>query len=366
MPIPPAHIRQLIIKDKIDRALPELQDFVSAQAASRRTDLDLLVSRFRDLENRVHQGLVTADQQVVERNQLRRDILYFMDGLEQTDPAADAAVSTANPVHEYHAFTCDRVEQNDAFYRERTARTEQVLNFYLYGGDLHEHELFVSRLAYDLEGRLLDPGNPELPLCCRVEQVLPTTFEFSNDPLRYRQNILRSLFSKLGLAPDPHAPLLEKNLAYLWEHSPRLEGMTAADYVCVLFKISDFDWDPELTPSSARWFIREFCTGELPADAPTFLFFFSVEYDDEDEEISSEIREAVASGQSLIRLPELQKVNQRDLGRWLERYEILLPDGERPRAVLRNTFGREREHYMADIYPELKRLIDDYNNRLIV
>lgn len=366
MPAPPAEVRQFLLRDQIDRALPVLRDFVHQQVASRRTEVDLLQARYQDLENRIHQGLVTTDQQVVERNVLRRDILYFLEVLDQTDTDATPATSAVNPVHEYHAYTCDRVEQNDAFYRERTARKEKVLHFYLYGGDLHEHELFVARLAYDLEGRLLDPGNPELPLCCRVEQILPTTFEFSNDPLRYRQNILRSLFSKMGLAPDPHAPLLDKDLTYLWQHSPRLEGMQASDYVCVLFKISDFDWDEELTPSSARWFIQEFCAQRLPAEAPTFLFFFSVEYDEEDLERSTEIREAVARSQSLIRLPELHKVTQRDLGRWLERYEIVLPEGERPRAVLRDTFGREREHYMADVYPELKRLIDAYNNRLIV
>ena len=359
-------MRDFLLKDQIDRALPVLRDFVYQQVAGKRTDADSLLGRFSDLENRIHQGLVTQDQQVVERNQLRRDILFFIAALEQADVEEAPSGPIRNPVHEYHAYTCDRVEQNDAFYRERTTHQDRVLHFYLYGGDLHEHDLFVTRLAYDLEGRLLDPGNPELPLCCRVEQVLPTTFEFSNDPARYRQNILRSLFSKLGLAPDPHAPLLEKNLNYLWEHSPRREGMTAGDYVCVLFKISDFDWDEELTPSSARWFIREFCGDTLPANAPTFLFFFSVEYDEEDVERSSEIREAVAESKNLISLPELHKVNQRDLGRWLERYEIVLPEGERPRAVLRATFGQAREHYMADIYPELKRLIDAYNNRLIV
>ncbi len=363
-----AEIKDVIRAGKTERALADLRDYVAAARPAYVSEVTLLENRRAATERENRQGLLLGDPYEARRNALTRALLGLINQIETAaDPDAGAAAGPP-PVHDYHAYTVDRVEQNDAFYQvhRRRETTDKCDFYYLYGGDLHEHELFFRRLAYDIEGRLLDPANPDLPLACRVEQIVPTTIDFSTDAELYRQNMLRAFFAKTGLQPDAHAPLLTRDLTYLLAHAPRLQGLTAADFVTVYFKISDYEWDATLTPATLRWFIEHFCQPiPLPVAAPTFLFFFAVEYDEEDAAIKAEIKTAVDAAEFIVPLPELAKLQQRDIGRWLERYEMLFVPPQRPRTFLRATFAREADHYMADVHPILKKLIDEYNTRLI-
>ncbi len=168
----------------------------------------------------------------------------------------------------------------------------------------------------------------------------------------------------LGVPPNEHQPILSHNLNYAIKNSPRVKGLQSCDYVCVYLHISQYDWDKELTPAAASWFIKEFCNEDMPTDWPHFLFFFAVEYDEEEEEVQQEIKEALENREQLFVLPELNMVQTRDLARWIERYKQLAINSRQRKEILKTNFGQAKEHYMEDVEPVLKKIIDTYNSQL--
>lgn len=326
-------------------------------------NIELQFARVNLVVQNFQQGLMTMSEYQTNLLQINNGILYLLDECKKGAPAAN--IGTTGPtLHEYHAYTCDRVAQKDTFRDFFSAQENPVQFYFLYGGDLQSHEGLFRRIAYDLEGRLQDYLNPELQTSIQAVR-LEMTFEFSRQLDHYKQNILRSFFSTVGLPPNEHEPLLEKDLAYVLEHSPRILNLKPTDYVCTYLHISQYDWDAELTPEATRWFINEFCNKGQISAATTVLFFLAIEFDETDEEIRKEVVSALETAESLRSLPELGMVHQRDIGRWLEQYKQVSPNSRTRRDLLRSTFGNNPEHYMEDVELELKKIIDQYNNNIV-
>lgn len=355
-------IGRLLVESKPQQALEALRDWAQVNLPDKTSDVELQLSRVNLTLQTFAKGLMSATDYQTNLLQINSGVLFLLE--ECKKESSQENDNTSPTLHEYHAYTCDRVEHSDSF-RSIFDLTPQALQFFfLYGGDMQSHEGLFRRIAYDLEGRLLDYLNPELETRTKALQ-LEMTFEFSRQLTHYKQNILRSFFSMLGLLPNEHEPLLDRNIAYALEKSPRIKGLKNSDYVCVYLHISQYDWDPELTPEAARWFIKTFCNCALPKDAPRIVVFFAIEYDEEDEDIKAEIKAALATAETLQALPELGMVEKRDIGQWLERYKQLSPNSRSRKELLKTTFGSEREFYMEDVELELKKLIDNFNNQLI-
>ncbi len=344
-------------------ALEKLLAWAKQHAPSLTNGIELQFARVNLVVQNFQQGLMTMPEYQTNLLQINNGILFLLDECKKVAPAAN--ISSAGPtLHEYHAYTCDRVEQKDTFRKYFSEQDNPVQFYFLYGGDLQSHEGMFRRLAYDLEGRLQDYLNPELQTSIQAVQ-LEMTFEFSRQLDHYKQNILRSLFSTVGLPPNEHEPLMEKDLTYVLERSPRLLNLKPTDFVCTYLHISQYDWDAALTPAAASWFINEFCHKGQIQSATTVLFFLAIEYDETDEEIRKQVVEALDAAESLRPLPELGMVHQRDIGRWLERYKQTSPNSRSRRELLRNVFGSATEHYMEDVELELKKIIDQYNNNIV-
>ncbi len=360
------HIGSLLVESKTKEALERLQEYVRTAYPEKLNEVALQLSRYHMAVEVFGKGFVTMAEHQAALMQINSGILALLDECkQQADTATPGAAPTGRAaLNEYHTYTCNRIEQADDF-RTRFAVLKGAKQqfYYLYGGDMHSHEGFFRRTAYDLEGRLLDYLNPDLALTCKTLQ-LEMTFEFSRQLDLYKQNILRSLFTMLGVSPNEHEPLLNRDLAYAAAASPRLTDLSAHDYVCIFIPISQYDWDAELTPNAARWFIRDFCGAELPAEWPMFLFFFAIEYDEEDQHLAGEVRQAIGESEQLHVLPELTKVQKRDLASWLERYKQLAINSRERRELLQQHFGETDTYYMEDVEPRLKKIIDTYNNHL--
>lgn len=344
-------------------ALEKLLAWAKQHLPSMVNTIELQFARVNLVVQNFQKGLMTMPDYQTNLLQINNGILYLLDECQKGAPPAN--ISAKGPtLHEYHSYTCDRVEQKDSF-RKFFADQDQAVQFYfLYGGDLQSHEGLFRRIAYDLEGRLQDYLNPELQTSIQAIQ-LEMTFEFSRQLDHYKQNILRSLFSMLSLPPNEHEPLLVKDLSYVLQQSPRLRNLKPTDYICTYLHISQYDWDPELTPAATRWFINEFCNrGELTTTTPV-LFFLAIEYDETDAALRQEVVAALETAESLRPLPELGMVHQRDIGRWLERYKQVSPNSRSRRDLLKNIFGSSPEHYMEDVELELKKIIDQYNNNIV-
>jgi len=355
-------IGRLLVEGKPQQALEALRDWAQKHLPDKTTEVELQLSRVNLTLQTFNKGLMTMPDYQANLLQINNGVLFLLE--ECKKESQGTSDNTSPTLHEYHAYTCDRVEHSDTFRTSFDLTPKPIQFFFLYGGDMQSHEGLFRRIAYDLEGRLLDYLNPELDTRTKALQ-LELTFEFSRQLPHYKQNILRSFFSMLGLPPNEHEALLERDLAYVVDRSPRIQGMKASDYVCVYLHISQYDWDSKLTPEAARWFIKTFCNCELPKDTPRIVIFFAIEYDEEDEDIRSEVKAALETAEILQALPELGMVEKRDIGQWLERYKQLSPNSRARKEILKTAFGTESEFYMEDVELELKKLIDNFNNQLI-
>ncbi|MGH1434078.1 MAG: hypothetical protein ACRBG0_06425 [Lewinella sp.] len=356
-------VGQLLVESKPLPALEQLLAWAREQLPEMVNDIELQMSRVNLVVQNFQQGLMTMSDYQTNLLQINSGILYLLDECKKSVGASTTDAGGA-ALHEYHAYTCDRVAHSDTF-RQLFGEQKQPVQFYfLYGGDLQSHEGLFRRISYDLEGRLQDYLNPELKTNIQSLQ-LEMTFEFSRQLEHYKQNILRSFFSMLGLPPNEHEPLLEKDLTYALERSPRLQNLKPTDYVCVFLHISQYDWDPDLTPAAASWFIKEFCQEGKVNTPVTILFFLAIEYDEEDADLKSEILAALEMAERLQPLPELDMVAQRDIGRWLEHYKQVSPNSRTRKELMKTVFGNSREHYMEDVELELKKIIDQYNNNIV-
>ncbi|MEL7220955.1 MAG: hypothetical protein AAGJ93_06520 [Bacteroidota bacterium] len=361
-------IGQLLIAGKPQEALEQLRSWAKQHLPDMLINIELQLSRLNLLTNNFTKGLMDMTYYQTNLIQVNNAVLVLIDDCKKEFQLVAPTVTSEEEVvinlHEYHAYTCDRVEHSDSF-RQFFAQQEKPVQFYfLYGGDLQSHEGFFRRVAYDLEGRLQDYLNPGVQTSTQALQ-LEMTFEFSRQLEHYKQNILRSFFAMMGLQPNDHQPLLEKDLAYLLPLSPRLHNLKPSDYICIYLHISQYDWDAELCTAAAKWFVNDFCQkGQLNTPA-TMLIFFAIEYDEDDEDIKAEVETAIKSAETLKTLPELGMVDQRDIGRWMERYKQISPNSRTRRELVRQTFGNTKTHYMEDVELELKKILDKYNNNLL-
>ncbi len=266
-----------------------------------------------------------------------------------------------NLLHDHHRYTCNRIKQDVRFHKVfKNTTNDKAHFFYLYGMNVQSHKGLFYRFAFALEGKLLDYLNPDFESKCKTITALPT-FDLAQDEEYDKEQILSSLFASLNVSYDKFEPLLEKDLTYLYQNSPLVADLCEQDYVCILLGISSYDWDVELIPEIARWFITKFCASQLPDDAPTFLFFFGIIFEDEDEAIHNEVKEIVKNSNLIYGLPELNEVTKRDIESWFAKYNFITKTIKEREDIIQSSFGDSTSFDMEEVELKLKKIIDEYN-----
>lgn len=324
--------------------------------------------------NAFHLALIKAIDPAAEFK-IEQDIKEAQGRLQDTQTELQAALAeqaaqekpspapTPPPslLHEWHRYTCDRSPQDTRFQGIRQAQASTQF-FYFYGLDRHAHQALVERFAYDLEGVLRSHLNAEVDKRCRVARALDLVLLLNGDADACKTEILASLFTKFGVDPDSHGPLLQSQLAELWRNSPELRGLGSQDRVCCYMGIPEFDWEREVTPKVVTWFIDKFCGASLPPEAPAFYFFFGVEFEEEDSPVKAEVEAAIRAGGNRVHLlPELGMVSDRDVKRWIRTYQDFMPNREQRDAIYEAATGGAAEIYMEDLILHLHRIIDQIN-----
>ncbi len=315
--------------------------------------------------------LAKADNDLVV-NRVVGALLALIDALQSGDlktAAAQAAAAKNRPFGDYHRFTCDRIGQNDNFHRLfRANKNSKVHFFYLYGGRYQSHKGIFQRFYHDLEGRLQDylrTSNSADEACHSIERTL--TFQKSGDPETYKINILASLFAAFDLDVHTLDHLAGKNLGWLWQNSPSLRGLGAAQEACIFLSIPQRVWDANITPQVTRWFLEEFCTGDLPENCPAFLIFVAIMFDENDTKVRSEVASIVNESSRVNALPELAMVSRDDVAYWFETYDFLCATSRQRDSVVDKIcqgLGCE-EFYMEDIELALQQVIDEYRMKCL-
>jgi hypothetical protein len=352
-------LKSILVED-LPQLFKQLKDIlISTSTAYNETILQ--EARYDHTDTEKKAGRETVENAYLVFNQVTASVSKIIDKLEPKDLKSNASISRG--LHEYHRFTCDRVDQSDKFRQLFTEKkTAKTHFFYLYGLDLQSHKGMFRRIAFDLEGKLQDYLNPGLKSESKSLQV-ELTFDVSRNPEIYKQNILKNLFTAFSVRVNENDPLTQKNLAWLQQTSPVLQGLGGNDYVCIFIGISQWDWDKEVTPAIFRWFVSEFCETALPENSPDYLFFFGIIYEDEDSQIEQEVEAMVSQSDLIQALPELGMVRMNDIGTWFNKYSFIAPSSRELKELRNQYFGAAGEHYMEDVELALQKLIDEYNKK---
>ncbi len=305
------------------------------------------------------EGTISFEKAGLVTMNIKQAILNLIDNIQPSD----LKDSPGQSFHDYHSYTCDRVDQSDRFKEIFIQKKDKKTHyFYLFGYYLQSHKGLFKRIAYELEGRLRDVINPNQESGSKTVQV-DIPIRYSNNIEVFKLDVIKDLMTAFDVKVNECEPLLDKNLAWLRQNSPSLQGLDASDYVCLFVSISEWDWDKRIIPEFTRWMIRNFCEVDMPEDSPTFLFFFAVSYEEDNSPIESEVREVIANGEFIIGLPELEMVGIRDIASWFNRYSFI-KESSRELVELRNQhFSHAREHFMDDVETTLRKIIDDYNKQ---
>lgn len=265
-------------------------------------------------------------------------------------------------LNEHHKYTCDRIKQDVRFHKLYKAAKEgsKAHFFYLYGLDVQSHEGLFNRFAYALEGRLMDYMYDDFESEVQAIKVILTP-ALAQDEEYDKQQILSRLFASLNVSYDRFEPLLEKNLANLYENSPVVNNLSGEDYVCVMLGVSSDDWDPEMIPDLARWFITVFCKCDLPDDAPTFLFFLGIIFEEEDPNIQKQVKDTVENSNLIFGIPELKEVKLSDLKKWFREYSFIKNNTTERDQLIQDRFGDASQFDMEEVEIRLLQIIDEYN-----
>ena len=350
--------------------LDALRNWTKQHLPAKENEVILFQNRYNALLQGINSFLFTQEEADVKAAQIVKAVLDQMDKyqkelLKKSSGGSVNDLADTGLLHESHKYTCNREQQYLAFDQvKKNAPEDKPIFYYLYGDELHRHNAFFRRLTFEMEGGLLVLENQALKV---PHQVYHREIAIKKKPdlESYKVEMASRIFKAFELLPDAHAPLEEKDISYVMEHSPILnqQRLTNEDYICIYARIHQFHWDSKLTPLATRWFINEFCKLPLPPESPRLLFFLGLEYDELSPSIHDEVSVVVKASDIVNELPKLEKVVQPDLQEWLLSYQdILNLTVSQRRDILRSQFSAN-DFYMDEILPILEELIDNFNNQ---
>lgn len=368
------------LKDLVARTGGEifrrLKEDVLESESNLYNDLIVIQARYNELKRSGSLGVIRFENKDVTFNSVNEALIWVIDSIQNTDlsPACQRELETKNKnripdaetieacLQDHHIYTCNRQKQTARFKELNKISTEKTHFHYFYGGDRQSHKGLFYRLAYELDNRLMDHINPDYESSCKSVTV-DFTCDYYDDLEIYKEEIVKSLFVAFDIPVNEQEPLLQKNLADVFVHSPKVQNLKPQDFVCVLMIVGEYDWDARKTPVVAKWFIEQFCNKGINATSPSFYFFFAIEYDESNDEIKDEIGEALAMAEYIQPLPELNMVSFKDIGRWFGKYRKIEEDGAKRRKMMEEHFEKGSDFYMADVVEILKGIIDQQNNK---
>lgn len=266
----------------------------------------------------------------------------------------------------HHQYTANRIQQDGDFIKyiyQQKATNEKLHFFFLHGGDLQEHKGLYKRFVHKLAGRGADFKEGYKAADIIVKDFDAIRFPGYTEAETLKIGIASALMDSLNIPERDMTKVLNKNLAFALTASPDLKDLSNQDKVCFLLSISETNWQPNLTPAITRWFITHFCQKNLPAEMPHFYFFFSVEYDEDNEEIKEQLDTVLDQAQFTVALPELDMVTKKDVRAWFDKYEKFWPRKRMAKKTMKKYFDKEDEEmYMEDVQFLLLKIINEINN----
>lgn len=364
------NLKDLIGQARYDEAFRCLREETLRTNCDLYNDAVMIAGRYKEAERAGNLNLIDFKERGINFSNVGQALLWLIDRIEMGDLCDRLRKNTASHValSPYHAFTCDRFDQNDQFQLAYYSAEGQKLHlFYLYGDARQEQTSLFERFGYDLGGYLANWENGDYNPGIRVK-LCKLKPEVHRHPMLYQINVVKALFAKFFPRLDDKAPLQNRTLRDLLGEGSDLHGFESDDLVFILLTMDAANWNRELVPLMMENFIQKFLQVELPPSAPTFFFFFGVEYEPGQADKKAEIHEAISArkhgGEAL---PALDPVVAPDITEWFSRYRaIMVPPGKTADDVRREIFGPAECLDMIDIQSILLKIIELYNKGLVI
>lgn len=362
-----AEILQAVADGDLDQAFALAKVYVVSEMPGKKADLATIESGFKLSKGEYLKKIISFDEYSRHAAKASDALCHLFAPAAETGPTLHSG---------YHALTCDRESQTahfeQLFLKRRTAG-EQVQFYYLYGGRYQSHESLSKRLAQERSGM-----RRGLALTATAGIAASSVqFDIYEDIECSKVEFITRFCEAFHINPNAYADLKSKRLDFVLQESSVLRGLRSADFALCYIEVSD--WDNQLVPNMAEWFVKEFCNCELKAETPTLLFFFGVNYRETDERTPREIEVALRSAAHTDGLPELTMIGEENLEDWIRYYAkpLGLPNNSARDALLdeilanvrlkqqssprKRVPGKEHLLHMDDVEMELKRVIDEKN-----
>lgn len=335
----------------------------------------LLEGRWREVMEKDIYGRIEYKESDLSFTNVNHALTYLIDqiGAEDLAPGYKIRLENFRSIPTAQVFTCNRQKQYQDFWVAQyppkldkvSLQNKKVQFFYLYGDVLQEMSGFFDRLRLDKGGLLKNwrkgDFNPDI-------QPLRIFFEPEPFDLPFLANIkLREeLFSSFGLLADDYSPLEERSLADILRDSPRLKGLTKRDHVFILISVDEYRWHAETSPEVIKILYEQFCDCDLPEDAPTFYFFFGVEYEKHNQQVKAEVLQAIQNAQYGLAFEELLPIEKTDIYEWVKKHWELWTRYVDYKELADKFFPEEGPFDMRRVRLILESIIEDHNKGLLL
>lgn len=364
------NLKELIGQARYEEAFRYLREDTLRSDCELYNDCIVVESRHSEAQRAGNLNLIDFKERGINFANVSHALTWLIDRIEVGDLCDRLRQKSATHValSERHAYTCDRFDQNDQFQLAYyTADGHKLHLFYLYGDARQEQTSLFERFGFDLGGFLANWENGEYNPGTKVKfcKLKP---EVHRHPLLYQINVIKALFAKFFPRLDDKAPLQNRTLRDLLGEGSELHGLGAGDMVFILLTMDAANWNKELVPAMMDTFIQKFLTVELHTAAPTFFFFFGVEYEKNQQDKKAEIHEAITNrkygGEALS---ALEPVGAPDITEWFSRYRsLMVPPGKTADDMRRDLFGEAERLDMIDIQSMLLKIIELHNKGLVI
>lgn len=363
MPVPTfGDIKNLVANGKLDKAVEAFFLWADENPNHIRSrDIIALSGNYHKMLLDYHKNIITQEIFNTECAKISESILFF---LKECEYSKDSQSDHQTIFPNYHALSINRYKQTKSF-NDLFNPDIPFQFFFIYGEELHAHQSMFERIAYEKEGKLFDHLNAELHKRENPQTIVVPPFRKGIDLDDYKKGMLTYFFGAMGLPPNEHEPILEKDFAYLLEHSPRINAH--AEHVWIFLNIEEDVWHPVIIPEVARWFILEFCGDSNGGRKTIFSFFFGVIYEEGSQKVRDEVRQVVAQSDLVKAIPELDMVERKDIEEWFGLYKQFMPRARQRKELLKKCLENLKEYeengtyYMDDVKPELEDIIEEIN-----
>lgn len=358
-------LKKYVAELRFVRLFEELANNVLSQGSGAYDKMIALRAQYQDLESNDIAMTSSEEGRRLHLAEITRSALKLVSLIAAEDLAAGlkSRVGEFRAIPAYHALAVNRDEQAEKFELDdllKDGNHQKVFFYYLQGDTRQEMENFVKRLGLELGGPKLKANALELETQGRVRFMVDCKPDPRGNKRLFKILLVKSLMEKFISPVNDMRGMEQKTLLDLLL-SPKLSPLTQDDAVFITVRIDHHNWNKEVVPEVIRDLHETFCKADLPANAPSFYFFFGMEYPRDKTTIKAEVSAAINAREHGEAMEELMPVSLAHVANWFSHHQIMLPSKVTADAFVESIFPTGQPLDMIDVVGTLQEKIDQYN-----